>query len=83
MTDYEPKIVHLPGTELSPTVVLHRTLAKVDRIRAVTIIIQWDDETYDADWSSMKVSELSLASVVLQKTVTDTMFNKNSTEDEE
>lgn len=74
MNEYEPKIVHLPGTELSPEVVLHRTLAKIDRIKAVTIVIQWDDESFDADWSSMKTSELCMAAILLQGTTQDIIF---------
>jgi hypothetical protein len=68
---YEPKLVHLPGTRLAPAVVLHRTLDKLDRIRAVTVVIQWDDDTFDVDWSQMKASELAMASLVLGKTATD------------
>lgn len=64
---YEPKIVHLPGTRLSPEVLIHRTLQKVDRIKAVTIVIQWDDDSFDADWSQMQVSELCMASMTLSQ----------------
>lgn len=52
------KIVHLPGTKLTPDVVLHRTISKLDRIKAVTVIIQWDDDTLDFDWSQQRVSDL-------------------------
>lgn len=62
---YEPKLVHLPGTKLTPEVVLHRTLNKLERIKAVTIVIQWDDDSYVADWSQMKASEICMASAVL------------------
>jgi len=61
MTDYVPKMVHLPGTKLTPEVVLHRTLQKLEHIKAVTVMIQWNDDSYDADWSQMKVSELCMA----------------------
>lgn len=60
---YEPKIVHLPGTTLTPEVVVHRTLQKLDRIKAVLVVIQWDDETFDLDWSQMKTSELCMAAM--------------------
>lgn len=63
---FERKIIHLPGTELSPEVVLHRTLTKIDSIKNITVVIQWKDDTLGADWSSMKSSELAMASFVLQ-----------------
>ncbi len=76
MTDeYVPKMVHLPGTRLSPEVVLHRTLAKLPRIKSVVIVIQWDDDTFDTDWSQMKVSELACCSLILNKDATDTLCN--------
>lgn len=65
MSDYDPPLVTLPGAKVSPEVLLHRTLNKVDRIKAVTVIIQWDNDTFDCDWSSMKTSELCMASVIL------------------
>lgn len=69
--DYQPKIVHLPGTTLTPEVVLHRTLQKLSRIKSVTVVIQWDDDTFDVDWSQQKVSELCMGSLVLDEQVRD------------
>lgn len=66
---YVPKLVHLPGTVLTPEVVLHRTLNKVDRIKGIVIVIQWDDDTFNTDWSRMRVSELCMASMSLEDTV--------------
>lgn len=63
--EYVPPLVTLPGAKVSPEVLLHRTLNKVGRIKAVTVVIQWDDDTFDMDWSSMKVSELCMAARVL------------------
>lgn len=68
--DVERKIIHLPGTTLTPEVLLHRTLQKVSRIKAVALVIQWDDDSFDTDWSSMKSSELCMASLVLSHTAT-------------
>lgn len=70
MSDYDPPLVHMPGTKLTPEVLLHRTLNKVARIKAVTIVIQWDDDTFDIDWSSMKVSELCMGALILQDEAT-------------
>ena len=47
-----PKILHLPGTKLTPEVVLHRTLTKLPHIKSVCIVIQWDDDSFDVDWSA-------------------------------
>lgn len=63
--DYTPPLVSLPGATVSPEVLLHRTLNKIKHIKAVVIVIQWDDDTFDPDWSSMKVSELCMAEKVL------------------
>ena len=63
---YIPKLVHLPGTTLTPEVVLHRTINKLERIKAVIVVIQWDDDTFDTDWSQMRMSELCQASLTLQ-----------------
>lgn len=67
------KIFHLPGTRLTPEVVLHRTLTKVDHVEAVTVIIQWKDGTYAVDWSQQKVRDLCMASMVLHDKATDAM----------
>jgi hypothetical protein len=55
----------LPGAKVSPEVVLHRTLNKLSRIKAVVVMIQWDDDTFVCDWSSLKVSTLCMAEKVL------------------
>lgn len=59
MSDYVPKLVHLPGTELSPEVVIHRTLNKLEHIKAVAVVILWKNGESDVDWSQMKLSELT------------------------
>lgn len=73
--EYVPKLVHLPGTAVSPQLVLHRTLDKLERIKAVTIIIQWDNDEYATDWSQMRVSELCMASMCLEDQVRKTLFD--------
>lgn len=67
---YDPPLVQLPGTPATPVVVLHRTLNKAARIKAVTIVIQWDDDSFDIDWSVQKSSELCMAALMLQHTAT-------------
>ena len=58
---------------LTPEVVLHRTLNKKDRIKAIVAVIQWDDDTFSADWSQMRVSELCMASMILTDDVSKIM----------
>ena len=65
--DYIPPLVHLPGTRLTPEVVLHRTINKMQRIKGVAIVIQWDDDTMSVDWSSMRTSDLCMAAMVLDE----------------
>ena len=65
MNDFVRKVAHLPGTRLTPDVVLARTMEKMPHIKAVTVVIQWDDDTFDCDWSSMRTSELCMAAKVL------------------
>ena len=74
MADYVPKLVQLPGTAVSPQLVLHRTLDKLAHIKAVTIIIQWNNDEYATDWSQMRVSELCMVSMHLNEQVKKTMF---------
>jgi hypothetical protein len=64
-SDYKPKIVGFPGADISPEVLLHRTLGKLECIKAVTVVIQWDDDSFVCEWSSMKMSELCMASKML------------------
>lgn len=71
---YDPKIVLMPGARLSPEVLLHRTMGKLDSIKNVVVIIQWVDDTLDVDWSQMKVSEVALASQMLLHTSTKLML---------
>ena len=73
MSDYVPRLVHLPGTTLTPQVVLHRTLDKLAHIKAITIVIQWDNDEYATDWSQMRVSELCMVSMHLEEQCRKTM----------
>lgn len=70
---FVPKLVHLPGTELVPEVVLHRTLNKLEDIKAVVVVIQWKDDSFSSDWSQMRVSELCMASTCLDMEVRESM----------
>jgi hypothetical protein len=74
------KLRHLPGTTLTPEVVLHRTLNKLPRIKAVAIVIQWDDGSMDTDWSQMQRSELFMTAYSLTSDVHALMRGDTSVE---
>ena len=75
MADYVPKIVSLPGAAVSPQVVLHRTLDKLEHIKSITITIQWNNDEIATDWSQMLVSELCMHAMHLDEQVKKTMFD--------
>lgn len=75
-SDYVPPLVHLPGSRLTPEVVLHRTLNKISRIKGVAIVIQWDDDTFATDWSQMPIAALCMASYSLQSDAHDVMTGR-------
>lgn len=77
MAEYNPKLVHLPGTKLTPYVVLYRTLDKIDHIKAVTIVVQWQDETFSVDWSQMRASEFCAAALMLDINARSVLEGKN------
>ncbi len=59
------KIAHLPGTKLTPEVVLARTLEKAQagRIKSVVVVVEWmdggeDDQNFAVDWSNMPVGTM-------------------------
>jgi hypothetical protein len=64
---YIRKLVQLPGTSPSPLVVLHRTLNKVEHIRAVIVLIQWKqpDNAIAVDWSKVSTPALCEAQLTL------------------
>lgn len=82
MSGYDPPLIHLPGTKLTPDVVLHRTLNKIEHIEAVTVIIQWKfDSSMSVDWSSMAARDLALASLVMNKIAVDHAIRNDPTTD--
>jgi len=70
--EYIPPLVSFPGAPLTPEVVLHRTLNKLEHIKGVTVIIQWKaDESFSVDWSTMNKSELYMSARVLDQTAVE------------
>ena len=73
---FERKIIHLPGTKLTPEVVLHRTLTKLPHIKSVVVVIQWDDGSVECDWSSMMVSDLCMGAMALDEEARKELYMK-------
>lgn len=63
---FTKKLHSLPGVDRTPEVLLHQTIEKLPRIKAISLIIQWDDGSFDADWSTMLMTELITAATVLR-----------------
>ena len=58
-------LTHLPGTRLTPEVLLHTALDNCQAIKAVAIVVIMDDDTLECDWSQMTVAELCMAAKML------------------
>jgi hypothetical protein len=74
MPEFVKKIHSLPGAVRTPQVLLAQTEEKLPRIKALAMVIQWDDDTFSGDWSSMNVAELNLAVLQLQEEAKDVFF---------
>jgi hypothetical protein len=65
------KIVALKPDERSPEVVLHQTLNKVDKLKAVVVVMVTHDDKYIIDTSSMLKSEVCMAAMTLHQNAID------------
>ena len=63
------KLSRLPGTGLSPEVLLHQILEDRDDIKSVVIVIEWKDTKRSVAWSDMRVSETCMSARVLDHCV--------------
>lgn len=63
------KIAFLNHTRRTPLVALAQTLEKAQagKIKSVYIGIQWEDDTYAADWSNMPRHDLAMHVMHAQK----------------
>ena len=63
------KIAWITSTKRTPDVCLAQTLekARAGHIKSVYIGIQWDDDTYGGDWSSMPRHALAMHLLQMQK----------------
>lgn len=62
-------IAHLPGTTLTPQVVLARNAEVLDDIAGVVVVIMRKDRTFNADWSRLSAPELCMMARVLDEEV--------------
>lgn len=71
----ERKIAFLNHTKRTPVVALAQTLEKAQagKIKSIYISIQWEDDSYDSDWSQMKRSELLMHAYQAQSDITKEM----------
>lgn len=77
MADWRKKIYSMPGAERTAAVTLHQTIEKLPRIKAITMVIQWDDDSFSCDWSCQKVSEICMASMILDIDVRKVVGGEN------
>lgn len=65
MDDYH-NIRRMPGRRVTPDTVLAETLGKAKRIKAVAVVIQWNDGSFDTDWSNMRITSLATMAHMLE-----------------
>lgn len=73
--DYDPPLVHLPGTPLTPEVVLHRTLNKIARIKSVIVIMTWDDDSVSTDHSLQSAADMVFGAKILECEINRIVFD--------
>lgn len=63
------KIAQLPGTTRTAVNALASTLEKAQagKIKSIYIGIQWDDDTFCGDWSSMPRKDLAVHALIAQQ----------------
>jgi hypothetical protein len=73
-------IVRLPGSKLTPEVLLHQLLED-DDVKGVFVVVLDKDDCMYATWSNMKTSMLAMAAIVTQQKVTEAVMNPDRTPD--
>ncbi len=71
----QSKLYKMPGTKLSPELLLHRTLEQLSEIKSVTVITQFNDGSVDCDWSPMTTSILAFQAMVFNAEAAKTIMN--------
>lgn len=62
--------------EVSPRVFLEEMLENSHNFKAVMVVIQYHDNTMSCDWSKMEARDLSLACVVLDTQLRETVIDQ-------
>lgn len=67
------KIAWLSSTKRTPDVVLAQTLEKAmaGHVKSVYVRIQWDDDSFTGDWSSMPRHDLAMHMLKMQQEARD------------
>lgn len=70
------KISTLPGVRADAATILARTLEKANagKIKSVVISIEWTDTTHASDWSNMKINELAMHGLCIQRHIQAEIF---------
>ena len=70
------EIVHLPGTRLTPEVVLHQCVDEIDSLKAVVVLkLDKEGDSY-ATWSQMDLGDLCYLLTKLQSRVHEIMSGR-------
>lgn len=67
------KLVHLPTTKLTPKVMLHQLLQRVDELETMVIVYQTKDGFF-ATWTECSNAELCMSSKLLDAQVGQTLL---------
>jgi hypothetical protein len=70
-------LVILPGSKVSPTVLLHSTLQDADEIKSIVIIRTHKDGSICTTWSTQPIIEVAAKAVVFHGVAYD-QFNRDT-----
>jgi hypothetical protein len=71
------KIATLPGVDVTPQIVLARSLDKAPRMKGIVAVIHWDDGTWDIDWSRMELRDLIYLKEMFNLSVVEEITRKS------
>jgi len=60
------KLVRFPKTTTTPELLLHQLLEHASQMKALSVVIEWEDESMDTHWSKTKATKLCAAGSLLQ-----------------
>jgi heme-degrading monooxygenase HmoA len=74
-------IVRLPGTKLTPKILLAQTLEDADHIESVVVITKWKDDDTTVAWSRQEQQDVAFAVQILEMKLRQ-VIDGPSTDDE-